>query len=825
MEREWPKALIAPTGSGKTAAVTLGWAAQRQRFPETTPRRLIWCLPMRSLVEQTAKVVGEWFCRLAAETSNDSNLPGPDDVHILMGGFKARNWFERPENPAVLVGTQDMLLSRALMRGYAAPYTQWPIEFALLHDDAQWVFDEVQLMGAGRATSLQLEAFRQCEASRIADSQGSSHRPTRSLWISATLEKTRLKTVDHAELPPEAIVQVDPSANFESSPGDNVNSRLVRVARAKKPLRLSDVHPASAKSADIERYISALAQSVVENHRVGHMTLVIVNRVARAQALYRSIQSVLNQRTLSSPKLALVHSRLRPVERKKEMEKISDNQASDVIVVATQAVEAGVDISAAVLFTELAPWSSIVQRFGRANRYAEFDNGAAIFWIDMFRNANETSWDDLSAPYASKALDAARAHLTQLVDVAPVNLPSLDPEAPPLRVIRRKDIYDLFDTDPDLGGFHVDISAFVRDANDSDIRVFWRDLSNCQSETACVSPNFDELCAVPIGAAKDWLRKVRKKFRDLDLVFVRDPQWRKKDASSGKSPSGWRRFRDAPWPGMVLLVGREAGGYDATTGFTGDLKHTPTIAESTQANSSSDDEEGYGDDPRSAASCRLSLVHHLNHVVAEAETMCRAISADPESHQAIVRAARWHDVGKAHEVFQDTMRRGLFEGANEECILAKTDKKNLRHKRQFFRHELASMLAFLDHQSWAHGASLVAYLIAAHHGKVRLNLRALPNERAPESGQPNIRFARGIRGDDFLQAVDLGANEEYAGGKLQLSIMELGWNETTRESWAERTYTLLKQFGPFRLAWMEAIVRLADWRASAKEREGSYDDN
>ena len=156
----WPQVLIAPTGSGKTAAVTLGWASRRLHNPDDTPRRLVWCLPMRTLVEQTADAVREWFGRLAVETNRGDRLPQPEDVHILMGGVDADRWLDRPERPAVLVGTQDMLLSRALMRGYASSRALWPMEFALLHNDAQWVFDEVQLMGAGRATSAQLEAFR-----------------------------------------------------------------------------------------------------------------------------------------------------------------------------------------------------------------------------------------------------------------------------------------------------------------------------------------------------------------------------------------------------------------------------------------------------------------------------------------------------------------------------------------------------------------------------------------------------------------------------------------------------------------------------------------
>ena len=128
---------------------------------------------MRALVEQTAIAVRDWFDRLYNHGAGKELLPGPQDIHVLMGGVEAARWLDSPERPAILIGTQDMLLSRALMRGYASSRAIWPMEFALLHEDTQWVFDEVQLMGAGRATSAQLEAFRRWEAERAVR----EHRP------------------------------------------------------------------------------------------------------------------------------------------------------------------------------------------------------------------------------------------------------------------------------------------------------------------------------------------------------------------------------------------------------------------------------------------------------------------------------------------------------------------------------------------------------------------------------------------------------------------------------------------------------------------------
>ena len=101
-----------------------------------------------------------------------------------------------------------------------------------------------------------------------------------------------------------------------------------------------------------------------------------------------------------------------------------------------------------------------------------------------------------------------------------------------------------------------------------------------------------------------------------------------------------------------------------------------------------------------------------------------------------------------------------------------------------------------------------------------MNLRAYPAETAPRDtdGRPDgRRFARGVWDGDAVPAVDNGLGETWQGGMLRLSVMELGEHPTSGASWSERTRGLLAKHGPFRLAWLEALVRVADWRASASE--------
>ena len=112
----------------------------------------------------------------------------------------------------------------------------------------------------------------------------------------------------------------------------------------------------------------------------------------------------------------LIHSRFRPPYRQRQIKRLfSPCPPEGRIVVSTQVVEAGVDISAKALFTELSPWASLVQRFGRCNRKGEY-RAASVFWIDV--------GDKHTPPYEQEDLTVAKRvlHDGNLHEVGPIAL-------------------------------------------------------------------------------------------------------------------------------------------------------------------------------------------------------------------------------------------------------------------------------------------------------------------------------------------------------------------------------------------------------------------
>lgn len=721
-----PAVLDVPTGAGKTQALLVSWLFQR-RVEGRAPRRLVYALPMRTLVEQTARVAADVRSRLGL---SDDELA----IHKLMGGETPTDWREHPDRDQILVGTVDMLLSRALNRGYAESRFAWPVAFGLLNSGCRWVFDEVQLMGPARTTSAQLDGLRRVLG--VAE-------PCETIWASATVDRDALITVDRPEI--GTVLALDP---------EDRAGALERRLHARKTLERVQVHD-----------LKALVAAVSSAHQARERTLVVLNTVARAQ------ETALALRTLQPDvDVVLLHSRYRPSDRARQMDRALDTPRDEgAIVVATQVIEAGVDLSAAVLVTEAAPFSSIVQRLGRCNRSGEHDE-ARVLWVDTGEPTPKTT-----GPYLPDDLTATRAALAELVgtSLSPQALRGLEvPEhrQDPL-VLRRRDLLDLFDTAPDLSGLDVDVAPFIRDADTRSVSVFFREeLPSDAPAAGC-----DELVDVPIGELD---KRERRVFDHIDRRWVSPPS----------------RLR----PGDVVMLAAADGGYDAQVGWRRGLKGTVAVLNPP----SMVVPEGQDDDRLSVERHEWQLLRcHLEAARQEAEELVGG--ADIE----VVRAAALHDIGKAHPSFQEMLLGTASDGVDRRGELwAKSAERGGRHRRPHFRHELASALALLQLGE----DPLVCYLVAAHHGRVRLSIRPAPNEKVSEDGH---RRALGVQDADGLPEV---ATPVGSVGPLTLTLdaMELG----ASPSWIALTHELRDRpdLGPFRLAYLEALVRIADWRASAR---------
>ncbi|MBD2536195.1 CRISPR-associated helicase Cas3' [Nostoc flagelliforme FACHB-838] len=755
-EPELPTLLNVITGAGKTATVVLGWLWRRRLHPDlsvrqTTPRRLVICLPMRTLVEQTYAEVDKWLKK--------DELIGEVELHLLMGGAVSQSWDICPEKDCILIGTQDQLLSRALNRGYGMSRYRWPIHFALLNNDCLWVMDEVQLMGAGLKTTAQLQGFRE---------EFQTYGCAKSLWMSATLDPESLLTVNY---------RPDLSKFHTLTESDKSHPLLKERIEAKKEL----VKAKTTLDSDGKGYAKALAQEVIEAHTPDTLTIVICNRVSRAQEVYQELQS----QGVPEKERFLIHARFRLQERQKLNKELHTFQSG--ILVATQAIEAGVDISALTLFTEIAPWSSIVQRVGRCNRYGEHSNNAKVYWIDIDLNQKKHI-----SPYEKGDLVEAQELLSPLKDVGPETLSQVQSKPSDFEELipRKHDLIQLFDTSTDLAGHDIDVSPFIRQTDDTDIAIAWRDWSGECPNIAKGALLRKELCRVSIGQAKAFLENLRKKNSNTWI-------W---DSLQGE----WKKSINI-YPGMLLLVHCSNGGYSETLGFTGDFKDIPKDIADEVIKLDSNDEDHLTD----TIGKYISLIVHSNDVADEVTELCKNFIEYGLNINLLERTGRWHDLGKAHEVFQKVLTQDDPDIVKGGPWAKSAQKSSIKSERPGFRHELVSALLALQEKE----PFLLTYLVAAHHGKIRLTIQPLPKENKPS--ESNRKYARGVWDRDPFPEIDLGDGLTVKAQNLSLACMEMGEREHG-ESWTSQAINLLDEYGPFKLAFLETIIRIADWRASAK---------
>ena len=328
--------LQAPTGAGKTFAAlapfVLGqWGAGNG----PAARKLIYSLPLRvlagSLKMQYEKLlperVAEGPIRFTTQYSGameDRFLDGGDDYWI-------------PDNENVVPGTRHAVFTTIdqTLSGFAGvplsvPYRQANVLYGSILSGAL-IFDEFHLLEPDKSFQTALHLLDKS--------------PWPVLIMTATMSQALRQELCDILDAEEVVVGEEDIPRIKSQ-----RNTVKHISVAYKPLDGGEL-------AD----------------RLRERTLVICNRVARAQEVFDTLNKTLERRG-DDRKRMLLHSRFLPEDRADKEEKIEawfgENSEEQAVLVATQVVEAGLDISADAMHTEISPIDSFLQRIGRTARFA-----------------------------------------------------------------------------------------------------------------------------------------------------------------------------------------------------------------------------------------------------------------------------------------------------------------------------------------------------------------------------------------------------------------------------------------------------------------------
>ena len=638
-----------PTGFGKTAAVVLAWLWNRVlKHREDWPRRLVYCLPMRTLVEQTAENSRQWLIGL--------ELQDEIGLHVLMGGEDSDEWDVQVERNAVLIGTQDMLLSRALNRGYGMSRYRWPMHFGLLNNDCLWVMDEVQLMGPGLWTSAQLDWMRNDRFKTL--------KTCSTWWMSATICPKFLDTLDrsNAKLPAPKYLSLE------------MRGQTHELLQARRPCKLwkpaASAQRRREKELDGDKtgaFVRLLAEAVAREHGEGSLSLVVCNTVSVAQQTYTAIKDTYT----GDSGVVLLTSRFRATDRQKNQDQLLAFEAArkraalgdaiavpGLICVSTQVIEAGIDVSARRLWSETAPWPSAIQRLGRLNRDARLNGDArAYFWdgpvkpprgaqfvgpyeIDAWRLGRKLITALVAEYKSDETLSAkdALARLSKKGEARSLAEKALTPSPEPCP--RAIDLHGLFSTEPDVHGGFTDVSPFVRSQDENaDVTVFWREWrrgTELRRSEGLPGPGFDraEGCVVAVGRLKEF-----QKTRNAWTWDDKREAWESVHASDIR-------------PGMLVMLRHKDGGYSRELGWTG--RRSDRLDDSPRPG---EPHERFQDDRYSESGIWATLRDHLEDTGREATQIVRTTDLDDDIGKAVIRAAAEHDIGKALPQWQDELRK------------------------------------------------------------------------------------------------------------------------------------------------------------------------
>ena len=866
-----PSAVDIPTGLGKTAVMALWLLARAGGAP--LPRRLVYVVDRRAVVDQAtafAETLRENLeCAELESIRQGLRLDGRSlPISTLRGRYRDnREWQEDPAGPAIVVGTVDMVGSRLLFSGYGVSRRMRPYEAGLMGCDTLVVLDEAHLARPFHRLLQTIEKKRS-EFSGPAASPGLP--PLfRMLPLSATLcgeeEPFRLNDEDRENGIVRKRLNAVKALSIEDLESGGKQDDALAEAFAERAWRLVQEETAVGdRSPHIVIYCDR--RTVAEKVETS-----LKKRIRKQEPEARAILFVGGRR---------VHEREEAARDLETYGLIADSDAAPsapVFLVATSAGEVGVDLDADHMVCDLVAWERMVQRLGRVNRRGAGE--ARVLVIDQDPPEEKTSGKGGIARHkaARKLLEALPRAETGGYDASPAALSRLREEADageietastpmPLYPALSRPLVDAWaltslaehtgrpEVAPWLRGwvddepqmivawrhclplrFESDGSHAPVEVPKSDIGAFFE---NAPLQT-------EELLETETWRVVDWLRKRARKLlraphkraeavpstdgatgfdllqpirRDVPIAFlldyggkweaeldlndvhdlpVKELNWRLAgrrmvvDARLGGVENGLLADgRDEPVPtiednwgkarGENPLRGSESTEPEVPWHKTFEMPYLvspegePQIRLIVEKRYDAEDNE----ETRSMAPKAQPLDEHQAWVADEAMRIAEEIGLSEGDRAMLAAVARHHDDGKEASRWQRA-----FNAARNGGPYAKTTGPFNRHVLNGYRHEFGSML---DAQRRGLDGTersgprfeLALHLIAAHHG--------------------NARPVIGVEGCDSLPPT-AAAREAH----------EI----------ATRFARLQRRWGPWGLAWWEALLRAADQRASRRLKE------
>lgn len=323
--------LTVPTGAGKTWASIIPFLYAQKTGNNNFPQKMIYSLPLRTLANSIYFDVSEVL-------KKENEYEG--FASIQTGEYSNDEHFEND----IIFSTIDQTLSNFLCFPLSLSKRQANINAGSLIG-SYLVFDEFHLLDPKLSMSTTLGMLKILK------------NLCRFCIMTATLSETYIMNLV-ADTGAEIV-------SINDFPNDVENISSLKIPQDKKSKKTVFVKDETINSHEI-----------LKHHK--KKTIVICNRVEKVQKLYKEIitsdfQEYDNLQELDKTNVICLHSHFFDEDRKKKEEvikKIFGNENSEsAILISTQVIEAGMDISCDTMHVEISPINSFLQRAGRCARW------------------------------------------------------------------------------------------------------------------------------------------------------------------------------------------------------------------------------------------------------------------------------------------------------------------------------------------------------------------------------------------------------------------------------------------------------------------------